>query len=55
MSPKDLNVIRKNCIKLSLVTHTGLDYLFGLSIEELKEVFAAVAEEYKKGGKKRGK
>jgi len=37
------------------MTHTGLDYLFCLSIEELKEVFAAVAAECKRGGKKRGK
>jgi hypothetical protein len=37
------------------MTHTGLDYLFGLPIEDLEKIFEAVAEEGKKGGVKRGK
>nr|DAJ08314.1 MAG TPA: Decoration protein T5 Decoration Protein, Viral [Caudoviricetes sp.] len=40
---------------MSLRTYTGLHYLFGLPLDELKIIFATVIEEMKKGGGKRGK
>jgi hypothetical protein len=54
LRPSDADVIRRNCINLSLRTNTGLNYLFGLPLEELKLLFATVIEEMKKGGEKRG-
>lgn len=45
MKPSDAGVIRKRAVQLSVVTHTGLDFLLGLTMVELIEVYNSVIEE----------
>lgn len=39
MKPSDSKLIRSNCVRLSMLTRTGLDYLFQIPVSELILIF----------------
>lgn len=45
MKASDAGIIRRRAIQLSMVTHTGLDFLLDLTLVELAEVYNSVVEE----------